>query len=125
MSAQDDIKAILSNMFLAWNSDDKAGYLAHYWKSEEMRWSVKGAWYKGWASMEREYSRDFPAGSMGDARIFDVDVMMAGEDVGIAYYCWEHVFPSERLAGSATQVFRKIEGRWQIIHENVARVPQC
>lgn len=123
MSAQTEIKSILEDMFAAWNADDKAGYLAHYWQDDGMAWSVKGAWFKGWDAMRREYERDFPAGAMGDAQIFDVDVFMAADTVGIAYYSWKHVFPEETLAGSATQVFRKTDGRWQIVHENIARVP--
>jgi len=123
VTPQQEIKDIIARMFAAWNAEDQAGYLVHYWKSEEMRWSMKGAWYRGWSTMQKEFDRDYPPGAMGVATIYEVEVMMAAEDVGIALYEWMHELPTVTLRGSAAHVFRLIDGRWQIVLENVARVP--
>jgi len=120
---RDEIKDVLTRMFAAWNSEDQKTYLTHYWRSEDMRWSMKGQWYKGWSSMEREYDRDYPPGAMGIASIYDVEVQMLEPDIGIAMYPWTHTLPRETIKGCTTQILRMIGGRWLIVHEISARVP--
>ena len=88
-----------------------------------MRWSMKGVWYKGWSSMNEHLRPDYPKGAMGITAIFDVEVMMLADDIGIALYRWTHDTPREKVAGCTSQVFRKFDGAWLVIHENSARVP--
>jgi ketosteroid isomerase-like protein len=123
MTPQEEIKATLATMFAAWNREDQARYLTHYWKHDDLRWSMKGAWYKGWSSMFSVYGQDYPRGAMGITAIFDVEVMMLADDIGIALYTWTHDTPRENVAGCTSQVFRKVDGAWLVIHENSARVP--
>lgn len=60
---------------------------------------------------------------MGITAIFDVEVMMLEDDLGIALYRWTHDTPRENVAGCTSQVFRKVGGAWLVINENSARVP--
>lgn len=123
MTPQEEIKEILDRMFHAWNTEDLVGWLAPYSRSEDMRWSMKGRWYKGWSSMEREYSRGYPPGAMGIIAMTDLEIQIVEPAVAIALYHWTHTLPTQQIAGSTTQVFHEIDGRWQCIHENSARVP--
>jgi hypothetical protein len=52
------------------------------------------------------------------------EVMMLADDLGVALYRWTHEFPHERIAGCTSQIFRKLDDRWLVIHENSARVPR-
>ncbi len=121
MSAQQEIRATLDAMFDKWNREDQQGYLTHYWRSDALRWSMKGRWYRGWTSMYEVYGADYPAGAMGVTAIFDVEVQMLAADLGIALYHWTHDTPREQVAGCTSQVFRKLDGVWLVIHENSAR----
>lgn len=123
MSPQQQIRATLEIMFEKWNGGDQAGYLTHYWRSDELRWSMKGLWFRGWSSMFEVYGRDYPKGAMGVTAIFEVEVMMLADDLGIALYRWTHDTPAENVAGCTSQVFRCMDGAWLVIHENSARVP--
>jgi ketosteroid isomerase-like protein len=120
---EDEIEDVLTRMFAAWNGEDQQAYLANYWRSEHMRWSMRGQWYKGWSSMEREYDRDYPRGAMGVVAIGDVEVQMLEPDIGVAMYPWTHTLPGEQIAGCTTQILRKMNGRWLIVHEISARAP--
>jgi ketosteroid isomerase-like protein len=123
MTPEVEIKALLDAMFAAWNGEDQPRYLQHYWRSEDMRWSMKGEFYKGWASMEREYDRDYPPGAMGIVKIWDVEVQVLAADVVVAMYPWTHTLPTQAIAGCTTQIFRRIGGAWLIVHEISARAP--
>lgn len=124
MTPNEEIEATLATMFAQWNSEDLASYLTHYWNSADMRWSMKGLWYKGWSSMYEVYTNGFPPGAMGITTIFEVEVQMLEDDIGIALYRWTHVFAHESIAGCTSQIFRKFDGRWLVVHENSARVPR-
>jgi hypothetical protein len=123
MTPEDEIKGLLDAMFAAWNGEDQPRYLQHYWRSEHMRWSMKGEFYKGWSSMEREYDRDYPPGAMGIVKIWDVEVQVLAADVVVAMYPWTHTLPTQAIAGCTTQIFRRIGGAWLIVHEISARAP--
>ena len=125
MDPRKDIENVLDTMFAAWNGEDQVSYLKNYWRSEDMRWSMKGEFYKGWSSMEREYDRDYPPGAMGIVRIRDVEVQMLEPHLAIAMYPWTHTLPTQVIAGCTTQVFRRIGGAWLIVHEISARAPQA
>ena len=123
MTAQEEIEATLATMFAEWNREDQASYLTHYWASDDLRWSMKGVWYKGWSSMHSLYGQDYQRGAMGVIAIFDAEVMMLADDIGIALYEWTHDTPREKVAGCTSQVFRKFDGAWLVVHENSARKP--
>ena len=99
MSAQQEIRQTLATMFDQWNREDQKSYMQHYWKSDDMRWSMKGVWYKGWSSMNEIYGADYPKGAMGITALFDIEVQMLAEDLGIALYTWTHNTPRENVAG--------------------------
>ncbi len=124
MDPREEIGNVLERMFTAWNGEDQVSYLANYSRSEDLRWSMKGQFYKGWSSMEREYDRDYPPGAMGVVRIWDVEVQMLEPGLGIALYPWTHTLPTHAIAGCTTQVFRKVCGAWLIVHEISARAPE-
>ena len=123
MAAQEEIKTTLATMFAEWNREDQASYLTHYWNSDELRWSMKGVWYKGLSSMNKLYGQDYQRGAMSVIAIFDVEVMMLADDIGIALYEWTHSTPREKVAGCTSQVFRRFDGAWLVVHENSARKP--
>jgi len=60
----------------------------------------------------------------GITKIFEIEVQMLTEDIGAALYRWTHEFPHEIIAGCTSQIFRKLGGRWLVVHENSARVPK-
>jgi len=60
---------------------------------------------------------------MGITALFDIEVMMLADDLGIALYTWTHNTPREKVAGCTSQVFRKFDGAWLVVNENSARVP--
>ena len=124
MTAQDEIRHTLEAMFAEWNAEDQARYLTHYWHSDDLRWSMKGVWYKGWSSMYAVYGKGYPPGAMGVIALSDLEIMMLEDDLGIALYEWTHVTPHEKVAGCTSQVFRKIGNAWLVVHENSARVPK-
>lgn len=124
MTAQQEIRATLATMFAQWNAEDQASYLTHYWDHEDLRWSMKGVWYKGLSSMKAVYGSGFPPGAMGITTLFEIEVMMLADELGVALYRWTHEFPHERIAGCTSQIFRNFDGRWLVIHENSARVPR-
>ena len=123
-SAEQEIRQTLATMFDQWNREDQKSYMTHYWKSDDMRWSMKGVWYKGWSSMNEIYGADYPKGAMGITALFNIEVQMLADDLGIALYTWTHNTPRENVAGCTSQVFRKIGGAWLVINENSARVPK-
>lgn len=123
MDPRDEIAGVLARMFEAWNAEDQKTYLTNYWRSEDMRWSMQGRWFKGWSSMEREYDRDYPPGAMGIVTIFDLEIQMLEPTIGVAMYPWTHALPQQTIAGCTTQILRRFDARWLIVHEISARAP--
>lgn len=73
--------------------------------------------------MNETYGAGYPPGAMGITALFDIEVQMLADDLGIALDTWTHNTPRENVAGCTSQVFRKMGGAWLVINENSARVP--
>ena len=121
---QRQIADTLDAMFEAWNSEQQARYLTFYWDHDDLRWSMKGVWYKGLSSMKALYGDGYPKGAMGIIAKTDLEVQMLADDLGIALYRWTHETPREKVAGCTSQLFRRFAEGWRVIHENSARVPK-
>ena len=121
---QREISDTLDAMFEAWNSEEQGRYLSFYWDDDDLRWSMKGVWYKGLSSMRALYGDGYPKGAMGTIAKTEVEVQMLAEGLGIALYRWTHETPREKVAGCTSQLFRRFDGVWRVIHENSARVPK-
>jgi hypothetical protein len=124
MTSQQQIAATLDAMFATWNGGEQARYLTFYWDHDDLRWSMKGLWYKGLSSMRAVYGQGFPREAMGTIAKTDLEVMMLADDLGIALYRWTHDLPGEHIAGCTSQVFRRFGDAWLVVHENSARVPR-
>ena len=65
---------ILKAQEKAWNEGDIAGYMEHYWKSEELTFSSGGKTTRGWAATKKRYeTRYVDRDAMGHLTFSDLE----------------------------------------------------
>ena len=121
--SEQEIRALIEKLQVDWNKGDMSAYLAAYWKSDEFSLMYGSTGVRGWQSVSDLFTGNWSTEeAMGDFMVADVAVRFAGTDMAIASGSFEHQFPTEKIIGAFSHVFRKFEGEgWLIIHEHTSR----
>lgn len=124
-SINKQITAILSAQSLAWNRGDIDEFMEHYWNSEKLSFSSGGKTTRGWAATKANYKRRYPtAAAMGRVSFSELEITPAGDSAVLVLGRWKLQRKSDPLGGNFSLVFRKISGRWLIVHDHTSRDPK-
>jgi len=122
-AAEAEIRALVDQLQVDWNSGDMAAYLDAYWNDEDFSLLFGDQAVRGWQAVSNMFQSAWTTEeAMGNFQTHDVEVRFTGTDLAIASGGFEHVFPTETIVGSFTHVLRRFDdGRWLIIHEHTSR----
>lgn len=116
------IRAVLRDQSDAWNAGDVERFMEYYWKSDRLTFSSGGIVTRGWAETLANYRRRYPTPErMGTVRFDAIEVFPLGADAAMVLGEWHLEREPDALHGNFTLVFRKIDGRWLIIHDHTSR----
>ena len=121
-----DIKRVLTEQAEAWNRGDIDSFMEHYWKSDKLTFSSGGKTTRGWATTKQNYKKRYPTREqMGKLTFNKLEFLPLGESAALVLgQC--RLERKEPVGGNFSLVFRKIDGRWLIIHDHtsVAEKPE-
>jgi L-asparaginase / beta-aspartyl-peptidase len=126
MAAGDDIAseigAVLKQQADAWNRGDIDTFMEHYWKSDELTFSSGGQTTRGWQSTKDNYKRRYPTREkMGQLAFSQLEFSPLGESAALVLGRWRLAREDSPVGGNFTLVFRRVEGKWVIIHDHTSR----
>jgi ketosteroid isomerase-like protein len=114
-------RAILERQAEAWNRGDIDGFMQDYWQSEELTFSSGGQTRQGWTATRERYRANYPTrAEMGTLRFTVNQTQMLGTDAGLVLGQWDLARASGPIGGNFSLVFRRIDGRWVIVHDHTS-----
>ena len=115
-----EIRAVLDRQVEAWNRRDLEGFMHGYWKSNQLSFYSDGAKTNGWqATIDRYRNRYQSEGrEMGRLEFTDVQIELLGDQAAFVRGRWHLKMTANELGGLFTLIFKKLQGRWQIVHDH-------
>jgi beta-aspartyl-peptidase (threonine type) len=121
------VQSMLRAQEEAWNRGDIEAFMEYYWKSDDLTFSSGGKTTRGWQATLDNYKERYPTREkMGKVSFQDLEITPLGdatsEDVAaMVLGRWQLDREREPVGGNFTLVFRKIDGRWAIVHDHTSR----
>jgi beta-aspartyl-peptidase (threonine type) len=116
------VKQVLQTQVDAWNRGDVDAFMEHYWNSEDLTFSSGGKTTRGWAETLNGYRERYPTpDKMGRVTFSELEIVPLGNSAALVLGKWNLDRESEPLSGNFTLVFRKLDGRWLIVHDHTSR----
>ncbi len=120
-----EIKALLTRQEARWNAGDIDGFMAYYWKSEELTFSSGGTMRRGWDATINRYKLRYPTPErMGRTIFSELEVRPLGESVAMVLGRWNLHREPDPIGGNFTLVLEKIGGKWLIIHDHTSQLDE-
>jgi beta-aspartyl-peptidase (threonine type) len=120
-SPDEDVRALLRAQVAAWNQRDLEGFMAGYWKSDQLTFFSGGTVTHGWqATLERYRARYQGAGKeMGTLSFADLSVVELAETAAVARGRWHLTMRDGKpVEGLFTVILRKLPEGWRIVHDH-------
>lgn len=123
-SSAEQIAAVLSQQADHWNKKDIEGFMATYWKSDELTFSGGGKTIRGWQATLDRYREKYPPEKMGSLSFDKLEVTMLGPSFALVLGQWHLKNGLVSSDGNFSLVLRKIDGHWKIIHDHSSTLPK-
>lgn len=121
-AVRDVVSSVLGIQEKAWNDGDLDGFMAHYWKSDDLTFSSGGDTTRGWNATMKRYQERYPTkADMGRLALSDFEITPLGDSAALVLGRWKVERDSEPLEGNFSLVMRKLGGRWVVIHDHTSR----
>jgi beta-aspartyl-peptidase (threonine type) len=119
-----DIRAVLDAQLRAWNAGDIDGFMQHYWQSDELTFSAGGQTTRSWQKTLQRYKERYPTrAAMGETTFKNLEITPLGAEAAMVLGEWQLRRAGETIGGNFTLVFRRVDGRWVIIHDHTSQSP--
>ena len=119
--ARTEILAVLREQVNGWNNGDIASFMAGYAQSDSLRFASGSSITYGWKNMLARYQRRYTTrDSMGTLDFSGISVTLLGTDAALAFGTWRLTRTHDQPWGLFTLLFRRIDGRWRIVHDHTS-----
>lgn len=119
------IEQVLTDQVEAWNRGDLEAFMEGYWRSPDLLFTSSGVVRRGWQTTIERYRATYGEApeTMGHLVFSNLSVSPLGDDAAWALGKWELHRSEGDLGGVFTLVFRRIDGRWVIVHDHTSVSP--
>jgi ketosteroid isomerase-like protein len=117
------VESVLRTQEEAWNRGDVDAFMEHYWTSDDLTFSSGGKTTRGWNATHDRYREKYPTREkMGRVSFSGLEITQLGDSAALVLGQWNLDRESEPLSGNFSIVFRKLDGRWVIVHDHTSRL---
>jgi len=121
-STRTAIQSVLTAQADAWNRGDIDAFVDHYWKSDALTFSSNGETARGWTATLNRYRERYPTPEkMGRLEFKELEITPLGDSAALVLGQWKLDRENNPVAGNFSLVFRKLDGRWLIVHDHTSR----
>jgi beta-aspartyl-peptidase (threonine type) len=120
--AKKAVQKVVDDQAAAWNKGDLEGFMAGYWKSDELTFFSGKDITKGWnATLERYKKRYQSEGKeMGKLTFSDLKIEVLGPESAVVRGRFRLVTSKETPQGLFTLLFKKTADGWKIVHDHTS-----
>lgn len=119
------IEKTLADQVSSWNKGDLDGFMAAYWKSDDLCFYSGGSVSKGWQALKDRYQARYFDKEKGKERgsltFSDIQVEMLGDQAAYIRGKWKVVDSKETNEGLYTLIMKKLDGQWKIVHDHTSK----
>ncbi|MCX8160281.1 MAG: nuclear transport factor 2 family protein [Candidatus Saccharicenans sp.] len=115
-----EILKVLERQKEAWNRGDLEGYMAYYWKSDELTFQSGASRVRGWQNLLERYRKSYSGDRMGQLDFSDLEVKILGSDYALVLGRWNVAVRGEKKGGVFTLIIKKFPEGWRIIHDHTS-----
>jgi ketosteroid isomerase-like protein len=130
-TAKRDIQKVLDDQVVAWNKGDLDGFMAGYWKSDDLTFYSGSDKTYGWQATFDRYQKRYKSEGkeMGTLTFRELQIEPVGPDTAVVRGRWRLVFAKPegwfgRLftirGGLFTLIFKKKPQGWCIVHDHTS-----
>ena len=121
-AAKKAIQKVLDDQDAAWNKGDLEGFMAGYWKSDELTFYSGNDVTKGWNATLERYKKRYQAEGkeMGKLTFSDLKIEMLSDDSAFVRGRFNLVTSKETPRGLFTLIFKKTADGWKIVHDHTS-----
>ncbi len=113
-----EIRAVLDQQLEAWNDGDIEGFVAHYWKSDELVFKSPKGETRGWQAVLQRYRRAYPTPEKMGSLTFDLgEIVRPSDDTAEVAGQYRVRTANEIQTGRFYLHFRKINDAWLIVRD--------
>ena len=124
-SPETDARTLLQSQQSAWNRHDLEGFMASYWKSDDLTFFSGGNITRGWQPTLDRYRQHYqsPGTEMGKLEFRDLRLEMLGQDAAFARgEYWLTLSTGKTPHGIFTLILRRFPEGWRIVHDHTSPV---
>jgi uncharacterized protein (TIGR02246 family) len=117
------VRAVLDDQVTAWNRGDLDGFMAGYWKDDRLTFFSGGDITRGWQKTYDRYRKRYQSEGreMGRLEFREVQIESLGTEAAFARGRWQLTMKDGSTPnGLFTLFFRRIDGRWRIVHDHTS-----
>lgn len=114
------VKQVLIEQATAWNNGDIEGYMAGYYRSEELTFMSDGMVTQGWESTLTRYKSKYTPEMMGRLTFSELEIFPTSSESAYMLGTWSLEREPDNPGGRFTLVFRKLEDGWKIVHDHTS-----
>ncbi len=115
-----EIARVLELQKEAWNRGDLEGYMAYYWKSEELTFQSGANRIRGWQTLLDRYSKSYSGERMGRLDFSDLEVKVLGRRYALVLGRWSVDIQGEKKGGVFSLILKRFPEGWRIIHDHTS-----
>ncbi len=121
-AAKKEIQKVLEAQATAWNKGDLKGFMAGYWKSDDLSFFSGKEKTRGWPATFERYQKRYQAEGreMGKVTFSEIEIEMLGPEAAWVRGRWKVVTSKETLGGLFTLIFKKLPEGWRIVHDHTS-----
>lgn len=115
------VKKVLEIQRQAWNNADIDGFMAHYWKSENLQFLGSKGLTKGWQNTSDRYKKSYPdKAAMGELLFDIISVDRRSKKVISMVGKFTLKRENDEPSGYFLLIFQKIKGKWLIVADHTS-----
>lgn len=121
-AARQAIQKVLADQVAAWNRGDLEGFMAGYWKSDELSFFSGKDKTLGWKATLERYRKRYQAEGkeMGKLTFSELQIDLLGPDAAYVRGRWKVEMKNEAPQGLFTVIFKKTPDGWRIVHDHTS-----
>jgi beta-aspartyl-peptidase (threonine type) len=116
-----DIRRVMDEQVKAWNEGDIDGFMAGYWKSENLVFVSGDNVTKGWQQTTDRYKKSYDTREkMGVLTFSELEIEVLSKDSAKVLGRWRVAHEPKDNQGRFTLIFRKFKTGWKIVHDHTS-----
>jgi len=120
-NVESSLRELLAAQADAWNRGDIEGFMAGYWKSDQLSFSGTNGVTRGWQGLDDRYHRVYPnRAAMGHLAFSDLEITPLGPDAAMILGRWRLDREADHPGGVFTLIARRFPEGWRIIHDHTS-----